>query len=209
MQKNHYEVHITVLLSHESELARFQHVCTSCGVKPIIIDLYAHTRKTQRDVMTSSQFYVTEEEVFGYAYCLYRALTTLGFAVCRIKIESDPFHPTAPQTLRDSMPTNCYFESHIPVQVFTGRESELSNIMSRTDARISRNPFKSGDGYAVSMVTLRDYVSPFCVFQGKLTETLSLIHDHQFNLIIDKKLEVEFAVYDSNWQHDHAWILGK
>jgi len=209
MQKNHYEVHLTVLLGRVSELARFQNVCTSYGVKPIIIDLYAHARKTQRDVMTSSQFYVTEEEVFGYAYCLYRALTTLGFAVCRVKIESDPFHPIAPRVFTDTMPANCYFESHIPVQVFVGREAELSDIVSRTQARISRNPFKSGDGYAVSMVTLRDYVSPFCVFQGKLTETLLLIKEHQFNLMIDKKLEVEFAVYDSNWQHDHVWILGK
>lgn len=209
MQKNHYEVHLTVLLSSNSSLAQFQAFCASCSIKPIIIDLYTQMDMTQRDVMTSCQFYVTEEEIFGYAYCLYQSLVHNGFSVCRVKIESDPFHPTAPQELIDNMPANCYFESHIPVQVFSGRESELSDIMSRTNARISRNPFKSGDGYVVSMVTLRDYMSPFCVFQGKLTETLSLLHDHQFELMIGKKLEVEFAVYDSNWQHDHAWILGR
>jgi hypothetical protein len=208
MQKNHYEVHLTVLPSYESDIVGFQRFCAEHNVKTIVIDLYAHSQKTQRDIMTSSKMHSTEEEAFLYAKKLGNQITHAGFTLCRTKIESDPFHKNAPQTVSDVMPKNCYFESHIPVQVFSGKESFLHEIVSNTEARISKNPFKIQDGYAISMVTLRDYVSPFCVFKGKLTETLSLLAENQFEIAIGKKIEVEFAVFDSNWKHDHAWIVG-
>lgn len=158
----------------------------------------------QQDVMTSSKHLGDDFSAMEEMLRIKNALAGAGFEVLRQKIESEPSHRLAPQQLGDAMPPNTYFESHVAFLIQESARERLKEIAVRNRAHISRNPFKKTEQGLVVMVTLRDYQSPFCVFQ-KHVETL--LHDaSQVGFLPCKKIEVEFAVYDSNIHHDQSWI---
>ena len=199
-----YEVHITVEL-FPLGMDLFLKICNQLYVKAITINLEQKPNQIiQQDVMTSSKHYGSYDEVYAYAVAIGKTLKDFGFKILRVKIESEPLHEKSPKEIGDIMPDGLYFESHIAFLIQKSQRELLQDVAIRGGARISRNPLKTTDQGMVVMVTLRDYEAPFVVFSQKLQKLLQLTSSAQF--IPYKKIEVEFAIYDSNYEHDIQWI---
>ncbi|MEI8224166.1 MAG: hypothetical protein WCG20_03525 [bacterium] len=157
----------------------------------------------QQDVMTSSKYYGDDAGAFKTMTNIVDVLERVGFEVLRKKIESEPSHHGAPQSAGEPMPERCYFESHVAFLVQENK-NVLQEIAERNCAHVSRNPFKKTEQGMIILVTLRDYVNPFSVF---ITQVERLLADAaRYGFTPHKKVEVEFAVYDSNTMHDISWL---
>lgn len=200
-----YEIHVTVsLLPLGKEV--FELCCKTLQVKPIVLDLETDVNQVvQQDVMTSSKCFSDDEGVFTEMNRIAVGLEAAGFQVLRRKIESEPGHASAPQEAGQVMPEHCYFESHVAFLITEPQREELKQLANRHNAHISRNPFKKTEQGMIIMATLRDYVNPFSKFIVQVERLLADAAHHGF--IPHKKVEVEFAVYDSNTMHDNSWLI--
>jgi hypothetical protein len=97
-----------------------------------------------------------------------------------------------------------YFESHVAFLIQENEREILKEVAVRNHAHISRNPFKKTEQGIVVMVTLRDYYVPFCLFKKQVEQLLNDAASIGFTP--HKKIEVEFALYDSNTMHDNSWL---
>jgi hypothetical protein len=200
-----YEIHITVCLQSKDE-EDFKSVCKLLGVKAIVLDLeHDPEQVAMRDVMTSSKLKTNDAGSLREADRIANGLTGSGFVVLRKKIECEPGHPLAPQNHFHSMPKGHYFESHIAFTIREHERKQLTTLAHRVGAHISRNPFKQTEKGMVIMVTLRDYTSPFTEFKKSIAHALDIFKESGY--IPSKKIEVEFAYYDSQIMHDERWLI--
>lgn len=201
-----YEIHITVEANSEPKfIEHFCNICNILKVKPIVLDL-ENSNTVIKDVMTSSKFRGDNRTVYEEACRIKESLTKLGYNVVREKIESAPWHPGAPKKEEQAMPANCYFESHIAVEIDTTNNSKniLLDIAKQTDAHLSKNIFKKiTDGRYIQMLTIRDYKTYRNKFEDRVKSVTELLNKHSFST---PKTEVEFCIYDSKVNHDYMWF---
>lgn len=199
-----YEIHITVNLKDSTfDLDRFKLICEELEVKPIVIELEKDGEKVMEDVMTSSVFFGNNNTALQRAEVLANNLKSLGFAVSRVKIETVPWHPAAP-VKDDEMPDNSYFESHLRIVTTSKRKADLEEIAEEYGAHLSRNFFKKiTDDQYIIMMTLRDDDTSYESFKEDVDYLKKTLLDDGF--VVDKT-EIEFAVFDSNVDHDIKWI---
>jgi len=232
--KNHdnipYEIHITV---ENVECEHFKKVCNEIGVKPIILDLQSRAGNVLlEDVQTSSVLFGNNQKAYAEVERVNRALTEAGISVVRSKIETVPWHPAAPSSQfgPETMPKDCYFESHLAVVVeepMTLEESLqwerlcrsgaafipygvppsielLKDLATRYDAHLSRNMFKRIDKKRyIIMMTLRSYDAYKEDFENVVEFLKMDIQELGFE--VDKTI-IEFSIYDTKITHDKAWI---
>ena len=203
----HYEIHVTV---RTNEVERFQEVCKTIGVKPIILDLQKKSGDVLCEVMTSSTIStydktVVEAKAAMVGICV--LLTKEGFEVIRSKIETVPWHPLAPSEHNGAQHfEGSHFETHFGVVINSIEDVESLTDIARTfKLHLSKNIFKRRpDGSYIQMVTYRSY--------DKVSEDFSLLVDqilktmYAHHLTLDKLPKIEFAVYDTNHEHDLKWI---
>jgi len=233
-----FEIHVTVDASEmrdpimcdskSFDLEQFKLVCKDIGVKPIVIDLEINGQVDIQDVMTSSKHFGDNRSAYEESIRILGRLEDYGFKVVRNKIETVPWHMQAPSVLTfdREIPNGCYFESHIGVVVSPDEKNELSDfVKSLPDiyystynsvgepltslsgtAKLSQNFFKkSKDGSKfVNMLTYRSNKCGRYKFESEVNNIKELLSD-SFNF---EKVEVEFAVYDTNTNHDSKWING-
>lgn len=198
-----YEIHITI--ERPNNIDVFKMVCNKINVKPIIINLEKNGDTIMSDVMTSSVHYGDNQSALAEAKIIEMQLKERNYNILRTKIETVPWHPAAPSMRNDlSMEKGNYFESHLRIVTTADRKQFLRQIALEGNAHLSRNFYKKlNDGEYIIMMTLRHYNCVYEVFKCKvetLKERLSLN-----NFEVDK-VEIEFAIYDSNDSHDSAWI---
>jgi NTP pyrophosphatase (non-canonical NTP hydrolase) len=203
-----YEIHITVDLSKSPErsIDSFKAFCIQNDLKPIVIQLEKDSKLVMNDVMTSSVHYGDNNTAMSKAYSIANRLSRDEYNVTRVKIETIPWHPAAPSELDKDhiMPENSYFESHIRIVTKKIRKFELEEIARNFKAHISRNYFKKiNDDEYIIMMTLRSATDYRERFQRRVEELKTLITDNGF--LVDKT-EIEFAVHDSNVNHDIEWL---
>lgn len=196
----HYEIHVTV---RTNEVQRFIDECGALGVKPIVLDLQLKDGSGAiQDVMTSSKLTGDDAGAWNRMKDIAWYLSAKGFEVVRQKIETVPWHTKAAVHDKDSK--EGYFEAHIPVVVNPRYADDLARVAEVAELHLSRNPFKTyHDGRYVQMVTLRKNMRVED-FERRLKVILNFID--QAGFFVSKKPEVEYALYDSNVQHDAAWI---
>lgn len=198
-----YEIHITVSII-DNMIPTFCAVCQNIDVKPIVLELQRTNNNYIQDVMTSSVHY-------GYNHTAYHTMTTIadtlrqhGFEVVRQKIETVPWHPAAPKTNDDPMPTGCYFESHLAVLCCNDSLVQLSQLSQQHNAHLSRNQFKTIDEESfIMMVTLREYSGGRVQFEQNVRQLKQIMEQHGFS--VDKVI-TEFSIYDSKVSHDAEWM---
>jgi hypothetical protein len=198
-----YEIHVTVNCDN---IDKFKDICQLLDVKPIVLDLMKTDQTVvMQDVMTSSKIQGTLEEAKKESIRIAKELSIAKFDVCRIKIETVPWHPQAPTFENDkSMPSGNYFESHIQVVTDEERKPILTHIAKLTNAHLSRNYFKKiNKSEYVIMLTLRD--STVCKEEFELGVEIikTFLEAKAFEY---KKIEIEYAIYDSKQSHDAIWI---
>lgn len=201
-----YEIHITVTVpeteSIESFTARFTDWCDRAQVKPVILDL--HGQMNIKDVMTSHVHVGTNQTAYATAIKTYTALTFADFCPVRIKIETVPWHPAAPQTSTDIMPRHCYFECHVPLRIAIGDVDNARALCESLGMHMSANARKVYDGEMVYMATYRRNDTYYPMFQTLVDERVEQI-SRQYSLAKEKP-HIEFSVYDTNVAHDSGWL---
>ena len=226
-----FEIHVTVdannftqtelneFFSHPYDLDVFRSVCNGIGVKPIVIDLEINDGSIIKDIMTSSKHFGDNRSAYEESKKICDDLKRHGFKVLRNKIESVPWHPSAPViSTGKEIPNGCYFEAHIGVTIYPGQKSELNDFVKSTltdghlielsgTAKLSQNFFKkSKDGSKfVNMLTYRSNKCGSPKFKLEVEGIKHLLQEEGFEF---EKVEVEYAVYDTNVTHDAKWILG-
>lgn len=193
-----FEIHVTVN-ALPSKIDEFNIACKDLNVKPIVID----TNTDAFDVMTSSTIITTNNGVFDEIDRIKKGLNDYGFNVIREKIETVPWHPSAPN-FRNSMPRDCYFECHFNILTNIARLNTLRQISKQLNCHLSKNVFKKiNELEFFQMMTFRSYVASATEFQYNVNNITSILQKNEFQL---EKFNIEFAIYDSNVSHDHKWL---
>ena len=227
-----FEIHITVdlekLLETNFTIDNFREDCKSIEVKPIVLDLEMKEGSI-KDVMTSSKHFGDNRSAYEEANRIANRLTSFGYKVVRNKIETVPWHPAAPTFKTGKpIPNGCYFESHIGVVISPEEKPYLEGLVEELNAgffspsrgfsrpsqielggtcKLSQNFFKkSKDGSKfVNMLTYRDNMTCKEDFERDVELIKFLLNEDKFGF---EKVEVEYALYDTNVNHDSKWILG-
>ena len=220
-----FEIHVTI--ESPSSIDKFKKSCSSIEVKPIVIDLEINDGSVIKDVMTSSKHFGDNRTAYEESKRICRELELQGFKVLRNKIESVPWHPAAPVISTGKEISNgCYFEAHIGVTIYPGQKNELNDFVKNIEdtyainfsgvgdpltslsgtAKLSQNFFKkSKDGSKfVNMLTYRSNMCGSPKFKLEVEGIKHLLQEEGFEF---EKVEVEYAVYDTNVTHDAKWIL--
>lgn len=215
-------------------LNEFKEHCRSIGVKPIVIDLEMKDKSSMKDVMTSSKFFGDNRTAYEESERITKCLKEMGYEVVRNKIETVPWHPAAPQDTDkdhplwhgDPIPNGCYFESHIGVIVTKETKEDLEELVDFLNesicefsgtAKLSKNFFKkTEDGRFVNMLTYRSNMVNAKEFESEVRSIERIISGkNDWDMLNDfksfeyEKVEIEYAIYDTNVTHDSKWILGK
>jgi len=230
-----FEIHVTVYLDNsythkyinDENLDGFKDDCKNIGVKPIVIDLEINDGSVIKDVMTSSKHFGDNRTAYDESKRIVNDLESKGYKVVRNKIESVPWHPSAPvMSTGKEIPNGCYFESHIGVTIYPSQKDELNEFVKNIEdtyainfsgvgdpltslsgtAKLSQNFFKkSKDGSKfVNMLTYRSNICGSPKFKLEVEGIKHLLQEEGFEF---EKVEVEYAVYDTNVTHDAKWIL--
>jgi len=219
-----YEIHVTVdteSFVYTGGLEDFKSDCNEIGVKPIVLDLEMK-EGTLKDVMTSSKHFGDNRTAYEEANHIANKLTSFGYKVVRNKIETVPWHPAAPTfKTGEPIPNGCYFESHIGVVILPDEKEALQEFVQGLNDRcteagrieiggtckLSQNFFKkSKDGSKfVNMLTYRDNMTCREDFEHGVEAIKWSLDKCGFDF---EKVEVEYALYDTNVNHDSKWILG-
>jgi len=220
-----YEIHVTIDVESYSikngGLEDFKSDCKEIDVKPIVLDLEMK-EGTLKDVMTSSKHFGDNRSAYEEANRIANKLTSFGYKVVRNKIETVPWHPAAPTfKTGEPIPNGCYFESHIGVVILPEEKEALQEFVQGLNDRcteagrieiggtckLSQNFFKkSKDGSKfVNMLTYRDNMTCREDFEHGVEAIKWSLEKCGFDF---EKVEVEYALYDTNVNHDSKWILG-
>ena len=227
-----FEIHVTVdannitqtelneFFSHPYDLDVFRSVCNGIGVKPIVIDLEINDGSIIKDVMTSSKHFGDNRSAYEESKRICDDLKRHGYKVLRNKIESVPWHPAAPViSTGKEIPNGCYFESHIGIVIKPEEKRALNYLVEKLNEdkeemfylsgtiKLSQNFFKkSKDGSKfVNMLTYRSNMCGSPKFKLEVESIKHILDERGFDY---EKVEVEYAVYDTNVTHDSKWILG-
>lgn len=218
---------------NEESLDEFKEDCKNIGVKPIVIDLEMKDKSNMKDVMTSSKFFGDNRTAYEESERIAKLLKEMGYSVVRNKIETVPWHPAAPQDKDkdhplwhgDPIPNGCYFESHIGVIVTKETKQDLEDLVDFLNesicefsgtAKLSKNFFKkTDDGKFINMLTYRSNMVNAKEFEGEVRSIEKIISGKNdwsmlshFRSFEYEKVEIEYAIYDTNVTHDAKWILG-
>lgn len=209
-----YEIHITVDIGKNFDLNKFKEICYEMNVKPILLELEISELEELQDVMTSSKHIGNNRSAYEECLKIQNLLENNNFKVIRTKIETVPWHPLAMMCVNGYIiENNLYFESHIAILVNLDEKvklSELVNIINNKNVltgklKLSKNPFKkiNEDGRFIFMMTYRSYKNSYNYFSEELEIIKNELKDNNFKY---QKIEVEFAIYDSNINHDFKWL---
>ena len=231
-----YEIHITVDANEmidktthgkaDFDMELFKEVCKQLGVKPIVLDLELNSGGVIKDVMTSSKHFGNNRSVLEEVDRINIGLTKSNFNVIRRKVETVPWHPAAP--LHDTgefIPNGCYFESHFGVVITPDQKEELVEFTQGLNerctaagrielggtAKLSQNFFKrSKDGSKfVNMLTYRNDMCGSETFIEEVNGIKTSLNNGWDTFFEFEKVEVEYALYDTNVTHDAKWIKEK
>lgn len=201
-----FEIHITV--DHSNILNfkdTFYKACTIAQVKPISLNLINTQGETIIDNMTSSKFFGTNSSVLEEVSRISKILKDNGLTVIREKVETVPWHPLAPQSEKQEMPKDCYFEAHI--EVHEPKESieynsvypVLEEICKDHNAHFSKNINKTN---GTRMNTIRVYTNRID-FDKKVNSFLQTLNEYGLH---HEPVISEFSLYDTKITHDKNWL---
>jgi hypothetical protein len=191
-----YEIHITVGVDagDPEEIDRFKRNAERLGTKGIVLDAFPLI-----EIMTSSRFQGGQNDAFREMTRLVIGLTGLGYPVLRSKVETDLTNPTCLTPL-----PNQYFEAHIQVLLNSDGYRLLKDLQEGLDFHVSSNIAKPMvEDRTVYIVTIREYHTFPDKFANRVEGFCNILRAEGINPM---EVESEFAIYDSNPEHDNPWF---
>lgn len=208
-----FEMHVTITAGENFDTDKYVKDCATISkikgnrIKPIVIDLENEGELMMKDVMTSSHYFGNNAGAHDEAKAIADSMEAMGYDVVRVKIETVPWHPAAPQTSKDKMPGDCYFEAHVGCVIAPGEKGKLADIAKAHGAHMSKNFFKKVEnGKFVNMVTMRTYEGDYNEFIEHLEAIKAALKLNDINF---EKVITEFAIYDTKVSHDFLWLEKK
>lgn len=201
-----YEIHITVDTVPNGNA--FKRWCQELNVKPIMLALQSQSNGMLTDVMTSSVVIGTLEDAHIESRRIESGLRAFGVSTIRRKIETVPWNPMIVET--EPGPSN-YFESHIAISVKKYKNNKLpkatkahlANVCRDLGLHLSANQFKNDETAVVYMATLREFGTTYEAFKARTDLVVEDLMHVRYDVL---KTVTEYAVWDSNTQHDDKWM---
>lgn len=194
-----HELHVTTN-PLTTDPALFAEACGSLGVKAHVIYNEMPNGQETIDYLTGSEYDCTTAEAFRQLGRIATVLESFGLEVVREKIESTPWHPAAPREEGARHPIGTYFESHFTIP-------DLPTTHGWKLLRYEQHPFyisttdnKRRQG--LLFATMRHYDSTSAKFCALVDE----IYENLAQQVDVSRPTVEFAVYDTNPDHDKKWV---
>lgn len=185
-----YEIHVTV---KTDDIPKFRIDCNEIGVKPILIET-EKSGEFNNQVMTSSKY--SDDDYHETIFKTINALGNKGYEILRVKVEILP--------LITKHSNFIYYESHLRLKLEKGFDrSLLLGICEINDFHLSKNLFKSCEGYDYQMMTYRNYDIGYEEFARVIDSMKELLIQHKIEF---DKVEIEECIFDSNISVDKNWI---
>lgn len=185
-----FEVHITV---ESDNIQKFRADCQEMDVKPILIE----TEKQgvfNNQVMTSSKH--LGDDYRPTLNILYKRIKEKGYNVLRMKIEINPEAEKHADFI--------YYESHMRLKLVKGFDRNLLFEFCKIhDFHLSKNLFKSCEGFDYQMMTYRDNSINYEEFVKRIEQMKTVLRLHRIEF---DKVEIEECIFDSNIFIDKNWI---
>ncbi len=197
-----HEIHITVQMPEGLDVGQFVAACEAIDVKPIVV-AYANRDDPSQDrildPMTSHKFRGNEGAALAEAKRISEHLNFEGFYPIRCKIETTPNNPVVEKG-------KGYFESHIGCVLKKERLESLRTAAKSLGAHVSANAFKEQGDTVTQMVTVRANARDTtpAKFEYRMLWMQGMFESMEG--IDTDRLIVEYCWYDSNKQHDNAWM---
>jgi hypothetical protein len=189
-----FEAHLTADVG-AGELARFEAACGALGVAFVAIELAAGIHRAQP--MTSSQHRGVLADAIAATDALHARLVGDGFAIARVKLETDVASTGIPRTAEDAARLGGYFEFHVKLR--DPDVARLTVTCERVGARVSRNARRAGERFA----TLRAYACGRDAAEQRLAVLLDALAAAGHDVIATSR---EYSLYDSRIELDAGWL---
>jgi hypothetical protein len=200
----HHEFHVTAN-PNTTDPDYFKYVCGHTGVKAHVIYNELPGGGEVVDLLTGSTLRGTTSQAYRKLGFVAGSLQASGIDVVREKIETVPEHPLAPTSLDVETTEGGYFEAHFTIPDFDGLH-ERRLLRYRGEAfYLSTTDSKRANG--LLFATMRDYHTTAEEFVARINAIYEAIAPQLINEPFDfKKPVVEFALFDSNPNHDIDWV---
>ena len=144
-----------------------------------------------------------------------KKLLQLGWKVVRMKCETTPVTtvgrvncPIENVDAANYPPTN-YFEFHVKIQLFFDdvydiRLATLKDLTLKHHGHLSKNAFKSFSDQEHRFVTFRCYHLGLKAASAKVDIFVDDVLSHHLSIL---QVQREYAVWDTNVDHDSGWIV--
>jgi hypothetical protein len=182
-------------------------LCEENGMRPILIDLQSEDRNIPSELMTSSKHkFDSLHQALELSKKQSKLFEENGMTVIRRKIETSPFHPEAPSEFNQYVLSDGrHFESHVQLLLSDDHSFNLSEISRVGNGHLSKNIFKKLDtGSFIQMITFRTYTGVKEDFDLKINNLCD--YYEKLGLVLVKRPKIEFAIFDTNSQHDKNWL---
>ncbi|KHD06337.1 hypothetical protein PN36_11135 [Candidatus Thiomargarita nelsonii] len=198
-----FECHITVALPPNQPFVQFDQVCKKLGGKTIVIQLA--NGKTPTQPMMSKILSGDANTVLSQVNALTEGLSRY-FSVLRLKIEvkAGISNTALPETTEEAelLPSSCYFEYHIKMQLEKGRVLEnLRALFAPYHGYVSQNTLEQDSRWEYRFVTQRLRLSNKAA-EEHLSELLAFLKTQNIKV---KKVIREFNIFDSHSDLDAGW----
>jgi len=185
-----YEIHVTV---KTNDIEKFRFDCNKIGVKPILIET-EKLGEFNNQVMTSSKY--SGDDFKATLGLIEYQLKDLDYDILRRKVEILPSERKHDDFI--------YYESHLRLKLPKDFDREfLVELCRQEKFHLSKNLFKSCEGYNYQMITYRDYEASYSQFNKVIDNMKSILEFFQIEF---DKVEIEECIFDSNIFIDRNWI---
>ena len=194
-----FEIHITV---DTDNVEQFVKDCKELGVKSVIVQMPTKDGKLKTDIMTSSVVHSDITTIQKYAFNEAKKLKDKGYNVLRVKAEVNANSPLVKTPGLN--PDAVYYETHFEFETKNPiQEYIVKNFCQYSNTYFSYNVNKCEGDNKVIMLTIRDKkISQEDYFK----KVESITSDMKKALLPLIKVQSEFAVFDSNPEHDNPWL---
>jgi hypothetical protein len=155
-----HEIHITVAPPPGATQGDFLAMARSTGIAAHVMELILPSDESMVEYITAVPAMCGDREAVRRLIRHGDNLAAIGWDPVRVKIESVPWHPAAPQLVNETPSPGHYWESHIPLWLDMDLIDELGGVVRQMGGYLSINrgrpPRRSGhDTQVRASVTVR------------------------------------------------------